>query len=119
MSQLFYAIGFPSALSPNIYGRPIVGQLECYCLKDEDVLLLSRGIMFHFRFHAMRVVRREKGCVYQLQLDSCCVLFRGLGGLVAARFIQTERICTFWLNPGWFPMKYVELYKDGLNSVVV
>lgn len=75
--------------------------------------------MFHFRFHAMRVVRREKGCVYQLQLDSCCVLFRGLGGLVAARFIQTERICTFWLNPGWFPMKYVELYKDGLNSVVV
>ena len=40
-------------------------QLDCFRLKDEDVLLLSRVIMFHFRFHAMRVVRRAKGvCLY-------------------------------------------------------
>lgn len=29
------------------FGGPIVGQLACFRLKDEDVLLLLRGIMFH------------------------------------------------------------------------
>ena len=55
VSQFFTPSGFHQLFLQR-FGRPIVGQLEYFRLKDEDILLLSRGIMFHFRFHAMRVV---------------------------------------------------------------
>lgn len=71
-------------------------------------------------FHAMCVVRSVYHCLsINCTSSYLCFAVCGLGGLVATRLIQTEHICTLWLNPGWFPMKYVELYKDVLNSVVV
>lgn len=120
-ANCFTPLGFHQ-LFLQTFGRPIVGQLECFRLKDEDVLLLSRGIIVSFPFSCDAgcwFLGGKKGFVYQLQLDSCCVLFRGLGGFIAARLIPSECICSCWLHPGWFPMKYVELYKDVLNSVVV